>query len=281
MRTTLTSLSVCLAASIAVLAGGLTPVSALESDTGSASDSDIAVSWQVEDDAAAPVIRAVVSNGSDTGLPAWQVTLGFPHLVTDVSGAISVQDESRLTLSSDQALGAGAETTVRLSVSALGSEPLAAQWCETPAGTCRLLLDVPATGKPAPSTGSSRSPAASLEVTYRVDQDWGSGQSVVMPVTNQGSAATRSWGVDIPAGVRVDSMWNAVSVSGGGDIRAVNADWNGYLAPGDTIEFGFVVLPGGNPEWRECPAWADESAVDCGISAANSWSRYPELPDQW
>lgn len=279
MRITLTSLSVCMTAAIAVILGVHTPLSAAEADADPAAD--IAVSWQVTGDTVAPSITAVVNNESETALPAWQVTLGFPHLVTDVAGAISVQDDSRLTLSSDQALAAGAQTTVRLSVSALGEESMAAQWCATPAGNCRLLMDMPSSGNPTPSTESSRSPSASLEVTYRVDQDWGSGQSVVMSVTNQGSAATRSWGVDIPAGVRVDSMWNAESVSGDGDIRAVNADWNGYLAPGDTIEFGFVVLPGSNAEWRECRAWADESPADCGISAADSWSRYPELPDQW
>jgi hypothetical protein len=76
-------------------------------------------------------------------------------------------------------------------------------------------------------------------------------------------------------------MWGAESLSGGGSIRAKNVAWNGYLAPGDTIEFGFTALPGRNTEWLECQATVDEFVADCTVAAADTWLGYPRWPTQW
>ena len=102
-----------------------------------------------------------------------------------------------------------------------------------------------------------------------------------MSVTNAGALATQDWTVEIPAGVSVRSLWGAQSLSGGGTIRAGDAGWNGYLAPGDTVEFGFTALPGRNAEWRECRAQVDSREAECSISAADSWLGYPQFPIQW
>lgn len=283
-----------------------------------ATDGGAVVGWQVSQDGERPTVVATITNTSSTDWNGWRVTLPLSHPVSSVSGAISVQESDQLTLSSDRLVPAGDATVVQLRLVRLSEGSLTPSWCASPPAGCDVLAAEPpaptlspsaspsssqrdSSPSPSPSDATSEeqgeaqsttTPSApgaadgrmgesSLRLSYRVARDWGSGQSVVMSVTNVGTAATDRWVVEIPADVSVESMWGAESLSGGGSIRAKNLGWNGYLAPGDTIEFGFTALPGRNPEWQECQATVDEFGADCTVAAADTWLGYPRWPIQW
>ncbi|MFN8126276.1 MAG: cellulose binding domain-containing protein [Candidatus Nanopelagicales bacterium] len=237
-------------------------------------DEGLSLTWHV--DALEPLtVELTVTNESDRVLTGWDVSVPFPHLVTDVTGAVSVQDDRELTLSSLRELAPGASTTVHLRVAALGPAPLGPASCTTRAPldcTVAANSDEP---RALPSPSPSVAPSAQLELDYRVVDDWGSGQSVEVSVTNASATAADTWSVAIPAGVHVVSLTGAASTSGGGVIRAVGHD---YLAPGDTVAFTATVEPGRSAAWTECRAVIDGYPAGCTITAADSWLRYPELP---
>lgn len=275
-----------------------------------AADPDLRLEWTV--DADRDRIAVVIDNTTAEPLPEWDVTVPFSHLVTDVDGAISVQEDDWLTLSGNGPLGPGAEHIITLQVSELGDASWSPTSCTTMVGRCLVvstaaLADQDPTPEPKPEpspTQSSTAPASpspdpsneavpspttsipavpggSLRLSYRVLADWGERQSVVVAVTNTGPAATEDWQVTVPADVVVTEMWNAVSWSGGGSVRAGNTRWNGYLAPGESLEFGFIASPGGSAPWVGCEARVDGLPVPCEIQPATSWVAYPELPAQW
>jgi hypothetical protein len=102
---------------------------------------------------------------------------------------------------------------------------------------------VPASSTPDPAVELAH-PEASLTVAVVVTSDWGLGQSVKLTVRNDGPDAIDEWAIVLPLEISVESMWNAESTSGGGVIRASNAQWNGHLEAGEAVEIGFNGSPG-------------------------------------
>ncbi|MFF3856827.1 cellulose binding domain-containing protein [Micromonospora sp. NPDC002575] len=48
-------------------------------------------------------------------------------------------------------------------------------------------------------------------------------------------------------GQRISQAWNASYTQSGGAVRATNASWNGTIAAGATVSFGFLAdAPGAN-----------------------------------
>lgn len=79
-----------------------------------------------------------------------------------------------------------------------------------------------------------------LSATYTVDQDWGTGFGATVVVKNTGSSAVSSWTVTITySGNQKVSGWNAQISQNGNVVTATNLSWNGNLAPGATVSFGF------------------------------------------
>lgn len=241
-----------------------------------ADHSGLDVAWVITD-ASAGAVQVRVHNGTARNLSGWEATVPFSQPVTDVSGAISIQDAEHLTLSSQETLPVNTDAVVQLKVAPLGTAVASPSWCSSIGISCRVREQSPTP----PTEQTPGTISGHLTLSYRVLQDWGSGQSVVMSVRNNGARATSQWQVEVPAGVHVDGIWGAEGLSGGGVIRAASIDTNGYLAPGEAIEFGFDVMPGGNSEWSACHALVDGLPASCGIAAADSWTTYPELPSQW
>lgn len=239
-------------------------------------EASIGVTWTVSDQESGAVV-ARVRNATATDLSGWEVTVPLDQPVTDVSGAISIQDSEHLTLSSNTVLPAGQDVPVQLVLDPLGTSVTSPSWCASPDGECTVGSE----STPEAVESADGATSGDLVLNYRVGQDWGTGQSIVMSVTNNGSVATSTWQVEVGAVVHVTDMWGAENLSGGGAIRAANDESNGYLAPGETIEFGFDVAPGRNGEWLECRAVVDEIPSTCSVSASSSWATYPQLPSQW
>ncbi|MER5760767.1 glycoside hydrolase family 18 chitinase [Streptomyces sp. NPDC002082] len=91
--------------------------------------------------------------------------------------------------------------------------------------------------------------AASATATYTKVSDWGTGFEGKWTVKNTGTTTLSSWAVewDYPAGTAVTSAWDATVTSSGTHWTGKNVGWNGTLAPGATISFGFNGTGSGAP----------------------------------
>ncbi|MGW0118477.1 glycosyl hydrolase family 18 protein [Streptomyces sp. NPDC003327] len=113
------------------------------------------------------------------------------------------------------------------------------------AGLTALILPLAAmVGLAAPAEA-----ATSATATYTKASDWGSGFEGRWTVKNTGTTTLSSWTVewDFPSGTAVTSAWDATVTSSGTHWTAKNVGWNGTLAPGATISFGFNGTGSGSP----------------------------------
>ncbi|WP_052851325.1 glycoside hydrolase family 18 chitinase [Streptomyces avicenniae] len=91
--------------------------------------------------------------------------------------------------------------------------------------------------------------AASATATYTKVSDWGSGFEGRWTVRNTGTTTLTSWTVewDYPSGTTVGSFWDADLTRSGQHWTARNKSWNGTLAPGASVSFGFNGSGSGAP----------------------------------
>ncbi|KUN27337.1 chitinase [Streptomyces antibioticus] len=91
--------------------------------------------------------------------------------------------------------------------------------------------------------------AASATATFAKTQDWGTGFEGKWTVKNTGDTTLSSWTVewDYPSGTSVTSAWDADVTSSGTHWTAKNKSWNGTLAPGASVSFGFNGAGSGSP----------------------------------
>jgi chitinase len=91
--------------------------------------------------------------------------------------------------------------------------------------------------------------AASATATYAQVSNWGTGFEGKWTVKNTGTTTLSSWTVewDYPAGTSVTSAWDADVTSSGNHWTARNKSWNGTLAPGASVSFGFNGAGSGSP----------------------------------
>ncbi|MEU0212181.1 glycoside hydrolase family 18 chitinase [Streptomyces canus] len=91
--------------------------------------------------------------------------------------------------------------------------------------------------------------ASTATATYAKTQDWGTGFEGKWTVKNTGTTSLSSWTVewDFPSGTSVTSAWDADVTSAGTHWTAKNKSWNGTLAPGASVSFGFNGTGSGSP----------------------------------
>ncbi|MFF6785456.1 glycosyl hydrolase family 18 protein [Streptomyces sp. NPDC012510] len=113
------------------------------------------------------------------------------------------------------------------------------------AGFAALLL--PLAGLVGLATPAQAATAATA--TYAKTQDWGTGFEGKWTVKNTGTTTISSWTVewDFPSGTSVTSAWDADVTSSGTHWTAKNKAWNGTLAPGASVSFGFNGSGSGSP----------------------------------
>lgn len=105
----------------------------------------------------------------------------------------------------------------------------------------RFRLALLGLGVLAASYGSSAFAACS----YVITNDWNTGATGEIRITNSTSAAISNWSVNWQyATNRLSGSWNA-NVSGSNPYTATNLSWNGSLQPGQTTSFGFQINKNG------------------------------------
>ncbi|MDX3755430.1 glycoside hydrolase family 18 chitinase [Streptomyces mirabilis] len=115
----------------------------------------------------------------------------------------------------------------------------------TVAGLTTLLLPLAALV----GLASPASAATSATATYTKTQDWGTGFEGKWTVTNTGTTSISSWTIDwdFPSGTSVTSAWDADVTSSGTHWTAKNKSYNGTLAAGASVSFGFNGAGSGSP----------------------------------
>ncbi|MCG5218992.1 glycoside hydrolase family 18 protein [Streptosporangium soli] len=88
--------------------------------------------------------------------------------------------------------------------------------------------------------------AAAATATFVKTSEWGSGFEGKYTITNGTAGTINGWqvAIDLPAGGNVSSAWDATMSRNGQRFTFTNVGWNGSLAAGASVSFGFIASPG-------------------------------------
>ncbi|MEW2428099.1 cellulose binding domain-containing protein [Micromonospora sp. NPDC047644] len=91
--------------------------------------------------------------------------------------------------------------------------------------------------------------AAGATASFVKTADWGSGWEGKYTITNGGSSTINGWNLtfDLPSGTTLGSYWDALLSSTGQRHTFTNRSWNGTVAPGASVSFGFLASGSGSP----------------------------------
>lgn len=104
----------------------------------------------------------------------------------------------------------------------------------TPTGSGTVTQSPTQTPIPTPT------PAEGCTVSYAMN-DWGGGATVSIAVRNNGDTPINDWTIawTFPANQKITNMWNANYTQSGAAVTVTNMPYNGTIAPGSTVNFGF------------------------------------------
>ncbi|MFE9495593.1 glycosyl hydrolase family 18 protein [Streptomyces collinus] len=91
--------------------------------------------------------------------------------------------------------------------------------------------------------------ATNATASFAKTSDWGTGFGGQWTIKNTGTSSISSWTVewDFPSGTSVTSAWDADVTNSGTHWTAKNKSYNGTLAPGASVSFGFNGAGPGSP----------------------------------
>ncbi|MFB7617517.1 cellulose binding domain-containing protein [Kitasatospora sp. NPDC056181] len=94
---------------------------------------------------------------------------------------------------------------------------------------------------------ASSASAASLGAVYSRTSTWDAGYTGQYLVSNPDGSAIENWTLtfDLPAGAKIDSLWNATFSAEGQHITVKPESWNKRLEPGKSVVVGFVAQGAG------------------------------------
>jgi len=83
-------------------------------------------------------------------------------------------------------------------------------------------------------------PGSGDAVSIQVNDNWGSGFTAGVVVTNNTTSAVNGWTVEVDTADQITNLWNARIISHTGDTWVIgNESYNGSLGAGATASFGF------------------------------------------
>ncbi|MFJ3036528.1 cellulose 1,4-beta-cellobiosidase [Streptomyces tendae] len=125
-------------------------------------------------------------------------------------------------------------------------------------------------------SASAGAAAAACTVDYQVQNDWGSGFTAAVTVTNNG-AATSNWslGWTYAGSQKVTNSWNAKVTQSGSAVTAANESYNGTLSTGGSASFGFQGTYSGS---NAIPATFTLNGVTCNVDGGTDPTDPPTDP---
>ncbi|USQ84353.1 cellulose binding domain-containing protein [Streptomyces phaeoluteigriseus] len=90
--------------------------------------------------------------------------------------------------------------------------------------------------------GTDPTPTGACAVTYTITNQWSGGFQADVRVANTGTSAWSGWSLSwaFPGGQTVSQLWNAEHTQSGATVTAKNIGWNGNVAAGSSVSFGFT-----------------------------------------
>ncbi|MFE9601070.1 cellulose binding domain-containing protein [Streptomyces hokutonensis] len=90
--------------------------------------------------------------------------------------------------------------------------------------------------------GTDPTPTGACSVAYRITNQWAGGFQADVQVTNTGSTTWNGWalGWSFADGQQIGQLWNADWTQSGATVAARNVSWNGTVAAGSSVGFGFT-----------------------------------------
>lgn len=135
----------------------------------------------------------------------------------------------------------------------------------------------PATSTPVPastSTATVAPTAAGMRVTFARTSMWDTGYNGEIKITNNGSVGVGGWTLAFDLADAISSVWSGVLQPGGPPHYAVmNESWNGTIAPGATVSFGFTATNAGSQP--AVPGACVFNGVACQFEAGASPTQTP------
>lgn len=149
----------------------------------------------------------------------------------------------------------------------------------TPTSTALPTLTPTPTATPKPTTSPTPVPLANCEVNYQIAAQWDTGFTAAIKIRNNATALT-SWKLawDMPNNQKITNLWNGQYTQNGAHVEVANAGWNGQIASGGSVEFGFNGnYSGSNP----IPGTVSLNGGICTITATsgNSGGTVTPLPN--
>ncbi|KXK62470.1 hypothetical protein AWW66_08250 [Micromonospora rosaria] len=93
-----------------------------------------------------------------------------------------------------------------------------------------------------PPTGpTTPPPSATCTVTYQKQSEWQGGFVTDITIMNTATTAVNGWTLDFtfPGDQRITTLWSATHAQSGSAVTIRNASWNGTIAAGASVSFGF------------------------------------------
>lgn len=173
-------------------------------------------------------VRAVLDDGSDVYYPSPALVITSANTAADawpvdLANAIN----SPTSVLAIGVLASGAVTPV---ADATGNSIYA----RLPSNVASTFLDV------------ESGPTGSGNCEFIVNDEWNTGFTATIRITNDGTTAIDGWqvGWEFTDGSMVDYLWNA-NLTGTNPYSATPLSWNSNIAPGAFAEFGFTGIKGG------------------------------------
>ncbi|MEU2054266.1 cellulose binding domain-containing protein [Streptomyces bungoensis] len=90
--------------------------------------------------------------------------------------------------------------------------------------------------------GGDPAPSGACTVSYKITNQWAGGFQADVQLTNSGAADWSGWslGWTFADGQRITQLWNADHSQSGASVTAKNVGWNGTVAAGSSVGFGFT-----------------------------------------
>lgn len=96
-----------------------------------------------------------------------------------------------------------------------------------------------------PIGSASATAATQLTIELILEDDWGDGALFNIILKNASPSPVNGWTLAMDLPFDIQEIWNAGLVSDIGErITVENVEWNGSIAPGEAIDFGFIVDAG-------------------------------------
>jgi hypothetical protein len=176
----------------------------------------------------------VVANTGSTPISNWVLQFNFAATITSIwNGTVASHAGMKYVINNagyDSTIAPGQSVTIGLNASEAG----------TPTSPTSYLLN----GSPVTAIVAPPSPI-SATATFADTDDWGTGFTGAITLTNTGTTSIVGWSLSFNFAVTISSIWNAsVSSQNGSQYTLTNVAYDTVIEPGQSLTIGFNASPG-------------------------------------